>query len=345
MTRKSNTLAKLSLTSRDWRPLGPGAGATLLYLVLAVYLFGPYIRVRFPEVAAYAMHSVAGALGCFVLSRRWISSFGGSLFAGAIYGFCPFMLSFSAFHPAAGLPAALLPWMFCPAVYYRARLAKTGAQSTLNILLAILPFALIAAFFQLSAGVGGFFMPIQVRTGWQHVIGLAIPLWGGVRFSLSVYHVALPAFALGLMMYVIVRRMSVLITVAAAVLLSLADPVFAVPPIFWLAVPMLYAAVLTGLGLQGLAWAGASDRRWIFGCTLAVGAMAILMLVLNASGRGGPVFRVTGLSYALAAIMTASIFFLTRSKLRWNLFRWILLCGGIAVDIACSARFLIDRFF
>jgi hypothetical protein len=325
--------------------LVPGVAAALLYLALAVYLFGPYMRLRFSSGAAYAMHSVAGAVGCFVLSRRWISSFGGSLFAGAIYGFSPFMLSFAAYHPAAGLPAALLPWMFCPAIYYRARQAKTGAQAVVSVLLAVLPFVAVAAFFRLSAEAGAFFMPVQVRTGWQHAVGLAIPLWEPVRFSLSVYHVALPAFGLGMMMYVIVRRMSVLITVAVAVLLSLAGPVFAVPPVFWLAVPMLYAAVLTGLGLQGLAWAGASDRRWIFGCTMIVGAMAILMLVLNAYGKGGPVLRVTGLSYSLAAVMTACIFFLTRAKLRWNLFRWILLCGGIAVDIIFSARILVDRFF
>lgn len=255
------------------------------------------------------------------------------------------MLSFARFHPAAGLPAALLPWMFCPAIYYRARRSKTAAQKAVSILLAALPFVIVAVFFDLAAELSGFFMPVQVRTGWQHVIGLAMPLWENVRFSLSVYHAAVPAFVLGLMMYVIVRRMSVLITVAAATLLSLADPIFAVPPIFWLSVPMLYAAVLTGLGLQGLAWAGPSDRRWILGCTMAVGVMAVIMLVVSAAGKGGQVFRVTGLSYVVAVVMTGCIFFLTRARLRWNLFRWILLCGGIGVDILLSARFLIDRSF
>jgi hypothetical protein len=262
-----------------------------------------------------------------------------------LYGFSPFALGFAAYHPIAGLPAALLPWMFCPSLYFHARQYKTPWQRIITILLAIFPFVVVGAFFGVGAGAKAYPMPIQIRAGLSHVSGVVIPLIGETRFSLSVYHVGLAALALGMMMYVIVRRVSVLVIVGVAILLSLAGPVLDVPPIFWLAVPMLYAAVLTGLGMQGLAWAGASDRRWILVCTALVGVLAGVMLVLYATKEHRQEYQITGLMYAVGAVMTGCIFFLARSGLRWNLFRWVLLCGGVGIDIAYCARYIVDRIF
>ncbi len=344
---KGKRKTKTSVRHGIGRPetVGPVVIAVFLYVVLAAYLFGPYVSGRWLSTFLYGLHSVAGALGCYVVSRRWIASFGGSLFSGALYGFGPFLLSFSAYHPVAGLPAALLPWMFCPAVYYHARQNKTPLQRILSILLAVLPFVAVAAFFGISADAKAYPMPVQIRAGLEHVSGVVMPLMGEARFSLSVYHVGLAALTLGIMMYVIVRRISVLVIVGVSVLLSLAGPVFEVPPVFWLAVPMLYAAVLTGMGMQGLAWAGASDRRWLYACTAVVGVLAVVLLALFAFQGRGQEYRVTGLLYAVGAVMTGCIVFLARSGLRWNLFRWILLCGGVGIDIIYSSRYVVDGIF
>ena len=90
--------------------------AATIYAGFAVYLYQPYFK-RFGALQyLVVVNSCLAACGCYVLSRRWVESFAGSLFAGAIYGFGPFTLGMAKFHPAAGLLVAIIPLLFWPAV-------------------------------------------------------------------------------------------------------------------------------------------------------------------------------------------------------------------------------------
>ena len=86
------------------------AGAAVLYIALGIYLYQPHFKHFKPLQYLVVAGPVCAALGCFVLSRRWISAFGALLFAGAAYGFSPFALGFAAYHPSASYP---LPFVSC----------------------------------------------------------------------------------------------------------------------------------------------------------------------------------------------------------------------------------------
>lgn len=73
--------------------------ALAVYVAFAAYLYQPY-RQNFQRWEyLFLVNSPLAAVGCYVLSRRWVSSFAGSFFAGVIYGFGPFMLGLARFHP------------------------------------------------------------------------------------------------------------------------------------------------------------------------------------------------------------------------------------------------------
>ena len=68
-------------------------GAALVYTSFSVYLYLPYLGKfqRFQNLLT--INLIFAALGCFILSRRWICGFIESLLAGALYGFGTFTLS------------------------------------------------------------------------------------------------------------------------------------------------------------------------------------------------------------------------------------------------------------
>ena len=146
MAAKNQNVAKKLTLPKDFGKMI--AGATACYLALALHLYRPYIPKFEPVQYLFIINSIAGALGCFVLSRRWVSSFVGSLFAGAIYGFGPFALSFAAYHPFAGLPMAAVPWLFCQAAFFRHNtLHQTNGHEFVGLaVLKLLPIAAIALF-------------------------------------------------------------------------------------------------------------------------------------------------------------------------------------------------------
>jgi len=138
--------------------------AAVLYIALGVYLYLPYFKYFSPLRYLVVAGSVCAALGCFVLSRRWISAFGALLFAGAIYGFGPFALAFAAYHPSAILPLAILPWLFWPAVFWPTQKNKTVLTAVISATLSLLPFLIILLFFwPLIVGLMGLFMYLAVH--------------------------------------------------------------------------------------------------------------------------------------------------------------------------------------
>ena len=96
------------------------AAAAVMYLAFAVYLYRHYFKgFGTPQLQdMFVVSTCLGSLGVYVLSRRWVAGFAESFFAGAIYGFGPFMLGLAKFHPAAGLLAAAIPWLFCRRSYH-----------------------------------------------------------------------------------------------------------------------------------------------------------------------------------------------------------------------------------
>ena len=74
-----------------------------------------------------------------------MSAFWASFFAGAIYGFGPFALGLANFHPTAGLLAATIPWLFCPATF-----GPKARWQWVSWPLSALPFLAILLFFQVS---------------------------------------------------------------------------------------------------------------------------------------------------------------------------------------------------
>jgi hypothetical protein len=69
---------------------GRDAIAAVLYIVFCAYLFQPHIE-KFETIDyLIPLNCCAGAFGCYLLSKRWVSGFGERFFAGVIYGFGPF---------------------------------------------------------------------------------------------------------------------------------------------------------------------------------------------------------------------------------------------------------------
>jgi len=309
--------------------------AGVIYAALSVCLYLPYLKHFKVLQYALLLNSALGALGCFVLSRRWVGVFAASLFSGAVYGFCPFALGFAAYHPLAGTVMAVLPWLFCPAVFY----PRTRYRKIITTALSLLPFIAIAFFFWLCSrpDLGPLFaLPKNEKLQLTNMIGLIGPLNSKPHhFIFSFYHVPVSVLLMGLFMYVANARISVMIITAAALCLAFYDPLFQVSPIVWALVPLLFCSVLIGLGTQALAWAGRADRKYILICALVSAALAIATFAMG--------YNYAGQMHALTAVLTAAIFFLTKAQLRWHPFRWILLSTALTIDITLGAVKIIDK--
>lgn len=313
--------------------------AALVYGLLGIVLFeGTLVPARWLTYVPIAA-SVFGALGTFVLTRRWIVSWPASLLAGAAYGFGPFALGFVGFHPLAGLVPAAVPWLFCPAALWHAERRKSLMDQIGTCLLAMLPFAVIVAFFQLSAAMG--FWPVPAdRVGLERWTGLLIPQ---AMPGIGLYHVPLVVAALGLAVHALARRPGSLIVVALGLALSLGPRVLQVSPIAWLAIPVVYAAVLVGLGAQTLAWSGPDDCGVVGLAVVLAMVLAGAMVVLGLRFAPSVVYFNAARFYGLAAVMSAAILFIARSGMRWRGLRWVVLFAAAGLDIFLGAKLLLAQ--
>lgn len=325
--------------------------AGVVYTGFAVYLYQPYFN-RFKPLQYFLVVNVClAALGCFVLSRRWMTSFWGSLFAGAIYGFGPFALGLARFHPTAGLLAASVPWLFLPAVF-----GPKAKWRWLSWPLCAIPFLAIPIFFELSAHYRLFIIPIQTRLRPGDLAGLLAPLVMAERSSTLVgfYQVPIAALVMGFSILLTARRFSIIIIFTIGAILAFCHSFFNVSPIIWLAIPALCCSVFVGEGMQGLISAGSADRKWLLMTTIIMAALAIVTLLLATkyfqifAGLGDKYAKLltgTARMYILGAVAIAIIFFMARANLRIHWLRQILLCSATAVDIFFGARFIVDGIF
>jgi hypothetical protein len=326
--------------------LGASAG---IYASLALCLYLPHLKKPAPLQYLVVVNTCLAALGCFILSRRWVASFIGSLFAGAIYGFGPLGLWLSGYHPTVSLLAAAIPWLLCPAALCSKRKWRwTGAP------LSALPFIAIVLAFQVAAHYRLFPIPIHTRLHLADLTGLLAPLVAAERTMplVGFYHVPIAALVLGLAMLIKARRFGLMAIFAVGTILAFFGPFFNISPILWLTIPVLCCSVVIGAGLQGFALAGYADRKWLLITTGTMTALAITAMLLATkynntfAGLGAKyetLLMQTAKLYLLGAIATGIIFFMTRAKLRLTALRWVILSLAMAVDILFCASFIAYR--
>ena len=320
-----------------------------IYAGFAIYLYQPHFKNFGPLQYLVVVNVCLAAVGCFVLSRRWVPSFAGSFFAGAIYGFGPFGLWLSGFHPSVGLLAASIPWLLCPAA-----LCSKRKWLWISAPLSALPFLAIWLAFQISFQYRLFPIPIHTKLHLAALAGLLAPLVALERTTplVGFYHVPIAALILGLSMLLKARRFGVIAIFAIGTTLAFCDPFFNISPIIWLTIPVLCCSILIGAGIQGFALAGYADRKWVLITTGIMAVLAIITLLLAIkyhnifAGLGSKYARLltqTAKMYILGAITTAVIFFMARAKLRLTGLRLVILSLAISVDVLFCSSFIAYR--
>jgi hypothetical protein len=333
------------------KTFGRFAAAAVVYIGFTVYLYQPYFNA-FKKLQCLILVNVClASLGCFALSRRWVSSFLGSLFAGAIYGFGPFMLWLAGYHPTAGFLAATMPWLFLPAAF-----GPKGKWQWLRVPLAVLPFLAILLFFSTSSHYRLFAVPTQTRLHLTDLTGLAAPLVMAQQGLTLVgfYHVPIAALVMGFSMLFAARRFSILIIFCLGVILASCRPLLGVSPIIWLSFSVLCCSIIIGAGLQGLCSAGLSDRRWILLSMAFMAGLSIVALLqatkyfqvfMGFGDECANLFLTDAKMYIAGTVALLIIFFIARAKLRLHWLRWVVLGSATAVDIFFGARFVVDKIF
>lgn len=331
---------------------GKIAVTAAIYIGLAICLYQPSVKQYQPRLYIIMLNSIIAALGCFALSRRWISAYPGSIFAGIVYGFSPMALGFAMYHPLAGIPLAALPWLFCPAALWRkthghaslsTQRGRTSTAAIITAVLSLIPFVAIASFFWISANLPGFRVfpiPVQERLSFHNMAGIVVPLSLKPHdFIFGFYHVPLLALLMGLCMYVALGRPGIIVIVGVALVLAFSEPVLEVSPIIWSLVPLLFGSLLVGSGMQGLAWAGASDCKWILFCIVTTALVAAVCFWLAMTK--GNAYLDAAIMHTLAVVLAGIIFFMAKAKLRYHGLRWALLCTGLGVDIIVTSTKLL----
>jgi len=331
---------------RTMRWLHVAAGACI-YTAFAVYLYRPYLGEFTRWQYLLPFNSAAAAMGCFLLSRRWVCCLSGSLLAGAVFGFGPFVLGLARFHPTAGLLAASTAWLLLPASRYGRDNRLVGA------LLCLLPVAVIVLFFRMGAHWRLFAMPISTQVQADDLAALAAPLVMVRRTGslLGFYHVPVAAVVLGLVMTLKARRMGILAILASGAFLATWPSIYGVGPTIWLVFPMLCCSVMAGEGLSGLILAGNKDQKWVLTAAIVEVVPAIVALLLAARyfqvllGLGSGYARLlvaTARMFLMGAAATGLVFAITAAGLRLVWMRAAVLGAALAVDIFVGAKFIVD---
>ena len=328
--------------------------AGFVYAGFAVYLYLPYFENFQGFQHLLVINLFFASMGCFLLSRRWISGFIESPLAGALYGFGPFTLSLAQYHPTAGLLAASIPWLFFPAVF-----GLKDKWRWLNMLLATLPFLAIVLFFQVTVHFRLFAVSTQARLNINELYSLMAPLVAAKRGTIlaGFYHVPIAALIMGFAMLIAARRFGVMAILVLGIILTFCNQInsgLKVSPIIWLTISMLCCSIIIGTGLQGLVSAGYSDRKWILATAIVMGILTIATLFLATKyfqtflglGSGyARLFTEEAKMYILGTVAVAMIFLLSCAKRRTHRLREAILFAAIAFYVFLGARFIIDGIF
>jgi hypothetical protein len=354
MDRRSN---KIQGTPRRSDPLW-ALIAVLAYAALAIPLFGPSLGQGQTGRLAWPASLVVGGMGVYVLGRRWVVSGPASLVSGAIYGFGPLSLYVTRFNPLAGLLVAGIPWMFCPAVFFRAWVRTQRGRSKTLVAgqwlqwpLLILPFGAIAVAMGVLGRCHLFPIPLyggsQGADGWIGWVAPGPTAQHG-KMPAGLYHVPWVGLATGAVMLIKARRWPILGVTGAAAVLAFLPPILGTNPVIWLLVVTVWLAVVAGLGLEGLVLAGWADRTWLWIGLAVLTTLCLATLVWAArqepvaawSGDVPLIHSLTmyGVGMAAVALMLAA----AQLKIRVSALRQAVLYGAAGLDIVLSARLLAD---
>jgi hypothetical protein len=320
-----------------------------VYVLLSGWLFLPFWKQFSGFDYAYLLNPVAAAWGTYLLSRRWINSWTPSVLAGITYGFGPFALSFSIYHPLAGFVYVIIPWLFLPSVYWHKSSPPDKTRFLVRAMFSVLPFAAILFLFWSTAQpwAGPYFlMPKTAPMNLNDFQPLFFPLYkidGKIVFS--IYHLPMLLSLMGIFVLAAVQRIAVLIPFAAGLILCFLNPIMQVSPIAWAAFPALFLSLLSGLGFQSMLYAGKTDSKWIIACAVIAAAMAAFFTGLSLHPLTGKVFDLTALLYAIAAAAIFAVYYFTRIQLHLPWGKWAVLTGAALTDIILSSRYLIERLF
>jgi hypothetical protein len=334
---------RLKIGKKTLKKAGAFLAAGFLYTAFATFLFWPDSKIGY----IFIFSTTSAAIGVFLLSRRWIADYIGSFFAGAFYGFGPLFLSLGSFHWSVSVLAAIIPWLFLPAVFAPA--AKNQKLHILRIASVFLPFFAIIIFFQLTLHFRLFAAPIRAELIPADLTAFLWPLAAAEQgFNpVGLYHIANALAFIGFFMMIKARRYKVLAVLLAGIILAFCPPIFEVSPIIWFAIATLGLAILAGEGFGGLVLAGLSDRRWV----LSAGFLSILFSFTAfffsihhdaiVPEEYSPLFAYSGRFHLLSALVCLVIFFMIKSGIRILTVRRLLISAALAVDICFAARFLL----
>jgi len=324
--------------------------AAAIYACFAVFLCMHAGKVN-KAVVAFAVNGVAAAWGAYFVSRRWVNNWTPSLFAGAVYGFGPFAVSFELFHPLASLSFMMVPWLFLPSVYWHKGKSPGAMRFCVRAMLSLLPFAGIILLFWLPAQTWAgpvFLMPLDLSMTVKDFTEVIFPLrqtGGMVEFGL--YHCSVVLALMGLFVFYKLKRVAFLIPISAGLVLSFCEPVLQVSPIAWAAFPMLFLSMLSGLGFQAMVSAGKADSKWVITCGVFVSILAVFFgaMMIRIVDPFRTMYEVTASMYGLTAVGIWMILFFIHAFPRRNQFRWLLLTAIMVIDLLFSARYLMDVLF
>ncbi len=325
-----------------------------IYIVFALYLFEPYLSPSNKLLYFWPVNIWLASMGCFILSRRWVAGFGGSFFAGIIYGFGPYMLGLIKFHPhpLAGLLVAAIPWLFYPAAF-----GLKDKWKWLSFILAVIPFLAIALFFYTASAMRLFPISTQAKLNASDLYSLLTPLVAAKLGTtlIGFYHIPLASLVMGLFMLVAARRYSIMTIIVSGIILTFWDSLnfrLGISPLIWLSIPALCFSVIIGAGFQGLSSTGFGDRKWILAAAIILGVLAIVTLLLatkyfqvflSLADGYARLFVETAKIYLLGAVVLISCFFMSAGKLQLHHVREVLIGIAMSLDIFISARFIIDK--
>ncbi|NIA17325.1 MAG: hypothetical protein GWO86_03150 [Planctomycetes bacterium] len=319
--------------------------AVITYCALALYLYWSRLDSLTLRHYLLIVSSITASAGAFVLSRRWIYSFLCSVTAGAMFGFGPFALGFSCYHPAALFAFALLPWLFCPAVFLpKAKLLGPRLTALVCGVLSLLPILITILFFELAKYYSLVPIPLKTRINFASLSAIITPLVQQPQnFLLNFFHVPTAALFMGFVMFFKARRTGVTVIFLTAIFLVCYRPVFHVPPVFWASIIVLYCAVLIGLGLEGLVLAGAGDSRWLLtaGIFSALLAVSALLLAFGCDKT----YLIAAEMHALAALAVFIIYFITRISASLHPLRLLILLAAIITDMLITSAMIINKVF
>ncbi|MHC4221041.1 MAG: hypothetical protein ACYST9_01355 [Planctomycetota bacterium] len=327
------------------KSIGKLVAAAILYTAFTAYLYLPYFR-HFRRLEFLAVLNLPlAAMGTLLLSRRWVWAFTASFFAGAIYAFGPFFLSFSSYHPFAGFLAAIIPWLFIPAAIWK-------KHKWLSFPLLALPILAIISFFLLTAQLHLFTVPIQTRFHPADLIGILIPL-AAADADLNLigfYHVPIAPLLLGISMLIAGKRFAIILFSLAGFVLAFCHSFLTIAPLAWLTLPALGGSVMIAIGMQGLASAGPADKKYLLTTTSTMTILAIATLLAGLTGTTflnmqSVSFLQSAQMYLLGTIAAAILFFFSRAKLHKRTVCWIVFTAAVAIDICISTSLIIDKIF